>query len=123
MRKLTAIFLPLLAILRNTKIVQYVIVFKKFIFKTPEKFPNFVQKAFKRTQNRLAFNSTPFIWDWKQWFEGKIRSIKNLTAFRAFLFRLDNYDNPVFFYKKTILDLAWSGFDGSSQGLFIYFLL
>lgn len=81
------------------------------------KFPKFVKKAFKKTRIQVSFDANPYFWDWKSWFNGQIRSIKNLNAFRAFLFKQDPFGNPVFFYKKTIRDMAWLGFDGTSEGL------
>jgi hypothetical protein len=41
-----------------------------------------------------------------------IRSIKNLSGFRAFLIKLNNLDQPELFFQKSILDLTWLGFEG-----------
>jgi hypothetical protein len=85
---------------------------------TPEKFPKFVKKAFRNTRTKPTFNSSPFFWDWKTFFSGSTRSIKNITNFRAFRFTLNSLDAPTLFYKKTILDASWLGFEASlTQGI------
>jgi hypothetical protein len=52
----------------------------------PDKFPKFVIKSFKQCPHKPLFRKNPiFIWDWKSYFGNNVRSIKNLTGFRAFL--------------------------------------
>jgi hypothetical protein len=47
-----------------------------------------------------------------------VRSIKNLSGFQAFLIKANNLDQPELFFKKSILDLTWLGFEGSlNQGM------
>jgi hypothetical protein len=86
----------------------------------PDKFPKFVMKSFKKCPHKPLFQGDPIFWDWKSYFGDNMRSIKNLTAFRAFMIKCDSFDQPELFYKKNILDLTWLGFKGSLiQGLLI----
>jgi hypothetical protein len=36
-----------------------------------------------------------------------VRSIKNLSGFRAFMVKCDSLGQPELFYKKNILELTW----------------
>jgi hypothetical protein len=42
-----------------------------------------------------------------------VRSIKNLTGFRAFLVKYDGLGKLELFYKKYMLELIWLGFEVS----------
>jgi hypothetical protein len=88
---------------------------------TPDKFPKFVLKSFGKSPNKPAFYTNPLIWDWKNFFGDRIRSIKNLSAFWAFLIKCDELNQPELFYKKNILELTWLGFEGSfNQGKHLF---
>ncbi len=88
---------------------------------TPEKFPGFVSKSFTKTNQKPLFRPNPLFWNWKQYMAGNIRSIKNLGGFRAFLIKLNSLSQPELFFKKSMLDLQWLGFEGStSQGTFFF---
>jgi hypothetical protein len=59
----------------------------------PDKFPKFVMKSFKQCPHKPLFRKNPLIWgDWKSYFGNKMRLIKNLTGFRAFLVKCDSLD-------------------------------
>jgi hypothetical protein len=62
---------------------------------------------------QASFPKDPIFWDWKSYFGDNVKSIKNLTVFRAFMIKCDSFDQPELFYKKNILDLTWLGFEGS----------
>jgi hypothetical protein len=84
----------------------------------PDKFPKFVMKSFKQCPYKPLFRKNPLIWDWKSYFGNNVRSIKNLTGFRAFLVKCDGLDEQELFYKKHMLELTWLGFERSLiQGL------
>jgi hypothetical protein len=88
--------------------------------KIPDKFPKFVTKSFKKCPNKHLFQTNPLFWDWKSQFGNNVRSIKNLSGFRAFMVKCDSLSQPELFYKKNILELTWLSFEGSlSQGLLI----
>jgi hypothetical protein len=91
---------------------------------TPNKFPKFVLKGFQKSLHKPNFHKDPLFWDWKSFFLGNIQSIQNMSSFRAFLIKCDEFDQPEIFFKKNILDLTWLGFEGSLiQGiLFIIYL-
>jgi hypothetical protein len=54
----------------------------------PNKFPKFITKSFKKCPNKPLFRTNPF-WDWKSHFGNNVRSIKNLSGFRAFMVKCD----------------------------------
>jgi hypothetical protein len=85
---------------------------------TPDQFPKFTLKSFQKSPNKPRFCKDPSFWDWKGYLVGNIRSIKNLSGFRAFLIKTNNLDQPELFFQKSILNLTWLGFEGSlNQGL------
>jgi hypothetical protein len=53
----------------------------------------------------MIYKDPPF-WDWKEYLADNIRSIKNLSGFRAFLIKANNLDQAELFFKKSILDLT-----------------
>lgn len=79
----------------------------------PTKFPKYVQKAFNKSRSQPTCRSVLFVFDWKGFLAGKLRSLKYLNQFRAFQFKLDALNQPVIFVKKSALDLEWTGFEGS----------
>jgi hypothetical protein len=84
----------------------------------PDQFPKFALKSFRKCPNKPQFRKDPTFWDWKEYLADNIRSIKNLSGFRAFLIKLNNLDQPELFFQKSILDLTWLGFEGSlNQGM------
>jgi hypothetical protein len=84
----------------------------------PDQFSKFALKSFHKCPNKPQFRKDPTFWDWKKYLADNIRSIKNLSGFRAFLIKLNNFDQPELFFQKSILDLTWLGFEGSlNQGM------
>jgi hypothetical protein len=64
----------------------------------PYKFPKFFTKSFKNCPDKLLFRMNPLFWD--SHFGNNVRSIKNLSRFRAFMVKCDRV-NLNFFTKKT----------------------
>jgi hypothetical protein len=78
----------------------------------PDKFPK-CYKELSEVSPQASFLRDPIFWDWKSYFGDNLRSIKNFTAFQAFIIKCDGLNQPELFYKKNILDLTWLGFEGS----------
>lgn len=84
----------------------------------PTDFPSFIKKAFQKTNERPQINQTLLVWDWKTFFKEHSRKLKQFKDFRAFKFVLDKDGEMVMFYKQSILDATWIGFDGGqAQGM------
>ena len=80
-----------------------------------------VKKAFLKTAERPRINDSILVWDWKSYFGPHIRPLKAFKDFRAFKFQLDKDNDAVFFYKKSILDAIWNGFeDSQTEGITFY---
>jgi hypothetical protein len=90
---------------------------------TPTKFPKYLQKAFKTSPHKITSSEKIFLWNWKQFFSTGIRSLKNFSQHRAFYFKLDSLQQPVMFYKKTLSDLTWCGYEGSLVSGNFFFLI
>jgi hypothetical protein len=90
---------------------------------TMDKFPNFITSCFKKdVQNRPSTSSKVYTWNWKQWLEPNQRDISQFVDFRAFKFCKNPLGMSVMFYKASILDNSWRGYQESlTEGPFNLF--
>jgi len=83
---------------------------------TPARFPEFVQKCFRRVPIKPTVVSTIFVWDWKAMLGEHMRATSNFQDFRAFKFIYDGRKQlPVMFYKDNILETRWLGYQSSFE--------
>ena len=87
----------------------------------PDEFTKMVKKAFVTTALRPAITSNLLVFDWKSFFDPQLREMRLFKNFRAFKFLVNRANEPVFFYKASILDANWLGFEKSEvQGIYFH---
>jgi hypothetical protein len=84
---------------------------------TIPQFPTFIGACFRYIPGRPICTTKVLNWNWKEWMEPELRDVSHFVEFRAFKFSLNQLQQPVMFYKASILDKIWRGFkDSHTEG-------
>jgi hypothetical protein len=87
-------------------------------------FPRFIAACFQYIPTRPECTTKVLNWDWKGWIEPELRDISQFVGFRAFKFCVNQVSLPVMFYRASILDKVWRGFNESHlEGSLLIFIL